>query len=174
VARILSVLIFCTFPLIAIFAQAPSPSSVNSNESAAQSSPTPRLEDHMRDGLKSMAEESQTLTGWGLAIIGASIIGMASTSYLRPPRRRVRLIYLLFIPGWLFIAWSVYNGDKISRHYSAAVFARNRELLGQIGSLMNTQFDQQLTHLQWGLGFFALWLLVFAIWWIFSDLPAVP
>lgn len=120
-----------------------------------------------------MAEESQTLTGWGLAIIGASIIGIASTSYLRPPSRRVRLIYLLFIPGWLFIAISVYNGNKVSGHHSAAVFARKREVLVKAGELMNIQVDHQITHLQWGLAFFGVWLLVFALWWIFSETPAL-
>jgi hypothetical protein len=120
-----------------------------------------------------MAADSQTLTGWALAIIGASIIGIASTSYMRPPSKRVRLIYLLFIPGWLLIGMSVYNGNKISRHYSAAVFARKREVLTQIGGLMNEQFDHQLTHLQWGLAFFGVWLLVFALWWIFSETPAL-
>lgn len=154
--------------------QTPSPSQLGPSPSPTPaSSPTPAGEDHLREGLKSMAEESQTLTGWGLAIIGASIIAIASTSYLRPPSRRVRLIYLLFIPGWLFIALSVRNGDAVSNHYSAAVFAKNRELLRQIGSLMNTAFDHQRTHLQWGLAFFGVWLLVFALWWIFAETPAL-
>lgn len=170
--RFLFAFIICAFALMTVSAQSPSPAPNATPTETPSSSPSPKSDERLREGLKSMAEESRNLTGWGLAIIGASIIGIASTSYMRPPSRRVRLIYLLFIPGWLLTAWSVYNGDQITRSHSAAIFAKNRELLGDIGSLMNTQFINQLSHLQWGLAFFGIWLLVYAIWWIFADLPA--
>lgn len=157
----------------ALYAQSPTPSSV-------QQSPTQTLvaqgqpgdpDRYLREGLKVIAEESRNLTGWGLAIIGASVIAIASTSYFRPPSKRVRLTYLLFIPGWLLIGLSIRDGEKVSRRFAAAAFAQKRDTLVQIGDFINNGFGSQLTYMQWGLGFFSLWLLVFILWWVFGDVP---
>lgn len=126
---------------------------------------------NLREGLKGIAEESRTLIGWGLAIIGATVIAIASTSYFRPPSKRVRLTYLLFIPGWFFIGLSIRNGEKVSRRFPAAAFAQKRDVLLQIGDFMNNEFASQLNYMQVGLFFFSLWLLVFILWWVFGDVP---
>jgi hypothetical protein len=126
---------------------------------------------HLREGLKAIADEARTLVGWCLALIGASVIAIASTSYFRPLNLRVRLIYLLFIPGWLFLGLSIRNGESVSRRFAAAGFAQKRETLLAIGNFINVEFGNQLTYLQWGLGFFSLWLVVFTLWWIFGNVP---
>lgn len=126
---------------------------------------------YLREGLKAIADESRTLVGWGLALIGASVIAIASTSYFRPLNLKVRLIYLLFIPGWFFIGLSARNGESVSRRFAAAGFAQDRGTLLQIGNFINEEFGNQLTYLQWGVGFFSLWLFMFILWWIFGNVP---
>jgi hypothetical protein len=125
----------------------------------------------LRDGLKAIAEESRALVGWGIALIGASVIAIASSSYFRPLNLKVRLVYLLFVPGWLCIVLSARNGESVSRRFAAASFAQNRQMLIDIGTNINVEFGYQLTYLQWGLGFFFVWLFVFILWWIFGNVP---
>jgi len=166
---VLGICVLHVFPVVAQ-TQTPSPTPTPQPAAAAISpSPTSTDDHNLREGLKEMAEDSRTLTGWALAIIAASIVAIASTSYFRPLSRRVRAFYLLFIPGWVLIALSVYNGDKISRRYAAAAFAQKREPLLRIGDFMNTEFASQLTYLHVGLIFFAIWLLFFILWWVFGD-----
>jgi hypothetical protein len=119
-----------------------------------------------------MSDDSRTLTGWCLAIIAASVVAIASTSYFRPASQRIRSIYLLFIPGWLLIALSILNGDTISRRYTATAFAHKHQVLLDAGQLMNHEFGNQLTFLHVGLGCFSAWLLVYILWWVFGTPPA--
>ena len=175
IRRLLIIVSICAFQSFPIFAQTKSPSSTPAAQpTSAAPTPTPTngtsADDHnLREGLKEMAEESRTLTGWALAIIAASIAAIASTSYFRPLSRKVRAIYLIFIPGWVLIAMSVYDGDRISRRYAAAAFAQKHEPLAKIGDYMNSEFASQLTYLHVGLIFFATWLLFFILWWVFGD-----
>jgi hypothetical protein len=165
--------LFCGCEVGALFEQSPTPPSLEPSPT-----PTPLMQSqtgdpdrYLRDGLKGIAEESRNLIGWGLTIIGASVIAIASSSYFRPPSKRVRLTYLLFIPGWLLIGLSIRNGEKVSRRFAAAAFAQRRDTLLQIGDSINNDFGSQLTCMQWGLGFFSLWLLAFIVWWVFGDVP---
>jgi hypothetical protein len=169
---VLGICVLHVFP-IAAESQTPNPTPIPQPAVAAISpSPTSTDDHNLREGLKEMAEDSRTLTGWALAIIAASIVAIASTSYFRPLSRRLRAFYLLFIPGWVLVAMSVYNGDKISRRYAAAAFAQKREALLKIGDYMNTEFASQLTYLHVGLIVFAVWLLFFILWWVFGDSTA--
>jgi hypothetical protein len=116
-----------------------------------------------------MADGSSTLVGWGLTIIAASIITIVSTSYLRPSNKKIRLIYLLFIPGWMFIGLSIYFGNKISRRYIASMLVPRTDIIHEIGNKINTEFSSQLLWFQVGLIFFSIWLLLFLLWWIFGE-----
>ena len=163
--------------VISIVGQTSSPSVTPgpgpSSNGAAAASAAPSLSDdrNLKEGLGGMSENSKTLTGWALTIFGGSILAIASTSYLRPLSRKVRAIYLLFVPGWLFLGLSVFEGDQLSRSYTATVFAKSHELLLKIGSNINIELAAQMNYFNWGLGFFALWLVVFVLWWIFGDVP---
>lgn len=172
IRSLLLVWVFCASPAIVGLAQSPPPPSPGPIQAAAPTTATSSDDHYLREGLKSIAENSSTLIGWGLALVGASVIAIASTSYFRPVRRKIRSIYLLFIPGWFFIALSVYNGDKISRRYTATAFAQKRDSLLQIGNYINTEFDSQLTYLHIGLIFFSIWLLLFILWWVFGRASA--
>jgi hypothetical protein len=171
--RSLLIVLLLSIPLVTVLAQTSSPAPTPaSSPAAAQPATTPSSADRfLREGMKGMADNSSGLTGWALTLVGASILAIASTSYLRPLSRRTRYIYLLFIPGWFFLALSIYNGNKISRRYTAVTFTQDIKTLAQIGNSMNTEFAAQLSHFQWALFFFSIWLLCYIVWWIFVDLP---
>lgn len=126
----------------------------------------------LRQGFAAYAQVAQDLGGWALMIIGGSIATIFSTSYLRPEDRWIRRSYLLLIPGWICLATSLYYGARIKRRALAAVFIRSQELLMEIGQKINGEFALQLRFMGWGLSVFALWLLIFLIWWIFGRRSA--
>src|SRR5882762_5051025 len=167
----LRLVIFFAVMTIAVVAQ---PHAVPHSPPAMETaSPSPETEyRNIREGLKSMAENSRNLNSWGLTLIGASILAIVSTSYMRPMSRKTRLAYLLFIPGWYLIAKSMSFGDSISRRHTAATFALTQERLVKIGTSMNSEFDSQLTFFNRGLIVFALWLLLYIVWWIIVDAPS--
>jgi len=168
--RALAFLVFFILAAPVIDAQPSVPASP-SPLSTSTPTPTPIVDDRLREGLKSMAENSRSLMGWALTIIGGSILAIVSTSYLRPLSRKIRLVYLLFIPGWVLVGWSLYYGDSISRRNNAATFMSSRQKLSEIGGLMNREFDYQLTLFKYGLLVFSIWLLIYLIWWVAVDLP---
>jgi hypothetical protein len=170
------VLALCTVPFIVPFAYSqpttpvtPSPTPANTRPESDINSPEVRS---LREGFKSVSEGSNILLTWGLAIIAGSIITIVSTSYLRPFDRKIRLIYLLFIPGWIFVALSVYFGNHIARRYIAGMIVVNKDTLRLIESRMLDDYGSQLTLLQTGLVFFSLWLFSFLLWWIFGHWSA--
>lgn len=123
--------------------------------------------DALLSALKVVAEGSSQLTVWALALMAGSIAVIVSTGYLRPVRKW-RLMYLLFVPAWMFVGWSVYCGNLLSRRYMAAVMG-NKEMLPKMHEAINADFICQLDKLYYGLSFFGLWLLLFLWWWVFAD-----
>lgn len=121
-----------------------------------------------REAFKIVADDSRTLVGWCLTIIAASVATIVSTSYLRPRSKKVRLAYLLFILGWILCFLSMYYGDRVAGGYRASLFA-NSDFLFEIGRDINSNFIQQIRFLYVGLSVFFVWLILFLLWWIFSD-----
>lgn len=122
----------------------------------------------LRTGLQSVVEASHLLTTWALTIVAGSVATIVGTSYLRPKNPRIRLIYLLFIPGWVGLGVSVYFGEQLSRRHIAAQLVGD-DRIRAIASAMNSDFLNQRCALQMGLLFFALWLFLFLVWWIFGK-----
>ena len=108
------------------------------------------------------------LITWALAVVGGSIATIVSTSYLRPKKRLIRYAYLLFLPGWIFLGLSIYYGDQISRRYMASMFV-SKEKIGEIAKMINQDFGCQRFMLSVGLLIFALWLVLFLLWWVLGD-----
>jgi hypothetical protein len=126
------------------------------------------------DGIKTMSEGSNTILGWVLAIIGGSILIIVSTSYIRPVDKKIRLIYLLFIPGWSFLTISLYYGDKINRRKIAAALVGDEGILKNIGYEINKEFSSQLLYFNIGISIFIVWLIIYLIWWIFGNWQLKP
>ncbi|HVE59840.1 MAG TPA: hypothetical protein VNB22_23710, partial [Pyrinomonadaceae bacterium] len=117
--------------------------------------------------LKTIADGSKELSGWCLLIIAASIAVVVKTSNFSPTGRGIRSMYLLFMPGWLFLVFSMYQGNLVARRYMAAALTSKLEILQEIGAAVNIDFASQLTMFQIGLAFFILWLLIYLFWWIY-------
>lgn len=122
-------------------------------------------------GIKGIADVSATFATWSLTVIGASVLAIISTSYLRPVRKTIRYAYFLFIPGWICLAVSLFEGNMIARRLAAAYFTAptNKSILLEIGLNVNKEFGRQIDYFKSGLAFFALWLIVYLIWWVVGD-----
>ena len=119
--------------------------------------------------IKAYAAESTSLKTWGLSIIGASLLAILSTSYVKPTAIGWRMIYLIFIPAWILSALSVYNGMIVSRRLVAAINASLRsdksDLL-TIASKINDHYAAQLALFNYSVVCYMLWLLLYLVWWL--------
>jgi len=128
-------------------------------------------QNHIVAAIKAAASGSTTMVTTALAIIAGSIAIIVSTSYLQP-RGLMRKAYLLFIPGWLLIAASMYQGDVIARRAIAAHFIDPRKegaiaTLHEIADRIGPDYSCQRIYMELGLLVFAVWLASFLLWWIF-------
>lgn len=122
----------------------------------------------LRDGLTAISTAAATLTGWSLAMLGATVAGIVSSEFLRPSGR-IRYFYLLFLPGWGFLGTSIFYGDKIARRSAAAAFAIQQKRLEEIGQWMNSDYDHQRCFFQLAVLVFGLWIISLLIWWVFAH-----
>lgn len=120
------------------------------------------------DTLKAVVDVSHSLTGWAIATWGGSVAVIIGAGYLRPSLLVVRLIYLLFLPGWILLGLSVYSGRILQQNYLAALFVQG-DMLRSIGKTMNLHFADQLNYFGYALICFATWLTVYLLWWIFGS-----
>lgn len=117
---------------------------------------------------KEVLEFSSNLTTWALSVTAFSVVTIISTSYIRPKAFALRASYLLFLPGWLFLAISINCAEKLSRKYLAAIMVSQDNLI-QIGSDINNLFADQRRWFLWALATFGAWLVIYLLTWIFSD-----
>lgn len=115
---------------------------------------------------------AQNLTQWALLIIGGSLVVIVGTSYYRPPSMRSRLIYLLFVPAWILLAFSIYNGTLVQRRYLAYTFANPansnyQQTVQGILEGINNSANWQFATLEWALVCLGSWLFFYLLWWIF-------
>lgn len=122
----------------------------------------------IQTALKIIVEGSGQLVAWALAIAAGSVAAIVSTSYIRPENKLFRLVYLLFLPGWLFLGLSVYYGDQVSRSYMASLLV-DKNAVRTIAQAMNTEIVCQRNMFGLALLFFTLWLVLFLCWWIFGK-----
>ena len=111
---------------------------------------------------------SGQLTTWALAVSGGTVAAIVSTSYRRPPHLNWRLPFLLFVPGWLCIAYSLYVGNVLAGRFLASKMVQ-ADKLRAISSHINDLYDDQRNFLLYSLAFFGLWLIVYLITWTFTE-----
>jgi hypothetical protein len=70
---------------------------------------------------------AQGLAQWALLVVAGSIVILVGTSYYRPRVCWFRMMYLLFLPGWIFLARSLYDGVSVQRVYLAYLFTNATE-----------------------------------------------
>jgi hypothetical protein len=118
-------------------------------------------------GIQAIVAGSNTINTWSLSIIGGTILAILSTSYVKPMQRWGRLIYLLFIPGWVFLLLSIQNNSKITGRGIMATLMP--EKIPSIVEKMNDEFANQIYDFKVAIILFSIWLILYLIWWIFQD-----
>ena len=118
--------------------------------------------------MSAMSAGATTLTGWCLGILGATAAGILAGDFLRPTPT-VRRVYLLLIPGWVFLAVSIWYGDSVTRRLTAAEFTKDEERLRAIAESINSEYAAQRQWFLFALLAFGLWLAVLLLWWVFGN-----
>jgi hypothetical protein len=118
---------------------------------------------------------AQGLSQWDLLILAGSLVIVVSTSYYRPRDRRVRAAYFLFLPTWFCLALSVYQGINVQRSYVAYLVSTRAtpqaSLLNAIAESMTSATRKQILSLEIALLFTGAWLIIYIVWWVFSNQP---
>jgi hypothetical protein len=117
---------------------------------------------------------AQSLSQWDLLIIGGSLVIIVSTSYYRPASRRMRAAYLLFLPAWSCLAYSIYQGILVQRSYVAYLVAarnpaNNQSTIVAIAKKMETATASQIDGLEYALVCLGAWLLAYIAWWVLAE-----
>lgn len=116
---------------------------------------------------------AQGLSQWDLLIIAGSLLVVVSTAYYRPKSRKIRSAYFLFLPTWFCLALSVYQGISVQRAYVAYLVCTRatppKQLLDEIAERMTSATRNQILSLEIALLFASAWLIVYIVWWVFSD-----
>lgn len=118
--------------------------------------------------LEHVLASSAQLTTWGLAVAGATVATIVGTSYRRPSSLAWRLPFLLFIPGWSCIAYSLYAGNRLVGAFLASRMVQPGAVR-DIASKINDLYDAQRDFLLYSLVFFGLWLAIYLMTWMFTD-----
>ena len=147
----------CYLPLLAALLLA-LPELSAAAESAAEA-------EVLRDILKETVARAEATNRLALIVLGGSVAALLSTSYLQPRTRRVRLMYVLFLPGWFLLMWSLYRGQEVYGVYLSALHVANEPpLYYQLETLW--RLEEQSAALYLSLVPFSLWLVIFLLWWI--------
>lgn len=118
--------------------------------------------------LKQILDSSAQLSASGLAVFGGTVAAILGTSYRRPIALRWRLPFLLFVPGWLCVGWSLYLGNVIAGRYLAATMIRQTDLM-EIAGRINDNYADQRDWLLVSLLFFGTWLVIYLYYWVFVE-----
>ena len=111
---------------------------------------------------------SAQLSAWALAVAGGSVAAVVSTSYRRPQHLKWRYPFLLFIPGWSCIAYSLYAGNSLVGGFLASKMV-TPEKLRNISSKINDLYEDQRNFLLYSLALFGLWLAIYLVVWTFTE-----
>lgn len=120
--------------------------------------------------LKQILDSSAQLSTSALAIFGGTVAAILGTSYRRPRQLRWRLPFFLFVPGWIFLMHSLYLGNTIASRYLAATMVKQTEWMA-IATRVNDDFANQRDSLLISLFFFGAWLVLYLLYWVFSEMP---
>ena len=129
---------------------------------AAQVNNSDRLNGKSFEAVVSFA---QSLAQWEFVIIGASILVLVGTSYNRPRPTLMRVLYLLFLPAWGCLAYSIYCGMRVQEAYLAYMLLPVTTI-GGATSTLNKDIHAQISWMWIGLICFSIWLLAYLFWWI--------
>jgi hypothetical protein len=94
-----------------------------------------------------------------------TVAAVLGTSYHQLRLLNHRLPYLLFVPGWVCLAISLYKGNDVSGRYLSTKMVSS-DAVRAIASDINNLYDAQRTLLLWALVFLTLRLAIYLYLWI--------
>ena len=118
--------------------------------------------------LESAASFAQSLGQWEFVMIGGSLLVLVGTSYRRPPKRLMRVPYLLFLFAWFFLGRSIYFGTRAQEVYLAYLLLPTTTI-EEATKRLNHDIGTQISCLFCGLFFFSIWLAIYLFWWVFAK-----
>ena len=122
------------------------------------------------DCIKSIEAGASKISSWSLSVLGGSLLAVLSKSYLHPDNSKLKLIYLLFILGWILLGISLYHAKEIlGSSIAADLYKGNKEKLMPIFSKCNSRYEKQLRFFNLALFVFGIWLMIYICWWIFGE-----
>ena len=114
---------------------------------------------------------SQSLSQWAYILMGGSVAILLRDLKYRPKDNVVRLSFWLFVPGWVSLIVSIYEGIRVQQRYVARWMNPNPRI-NEIVTKFNFHTVWQIRCMELGVLCFALWLVVFlARWIIHRDEP---
>ena len=116
--------------------------------------------------LKEIAGNSAVLATTAIGVFGGSVAAVIGTSYRRPDALAWRLPSLLFAPGWVCLAVSLYLGNVITGRYLASTMVVAADL-PTIAERINDDYASQRNWFLCSLVFFGLWLFISLGYWVF-------
>ena len=117
-----------------------------------------------------IVQHSGTIVSWCLSIVGGSILVIVSNEYVRPVGKIMKLLYLLFLPGWFFLALTIQHGINIGDHeIMASLMQKDEEKSLQILAKMGNEYSKLLSCFNLGLLFFSIWIVAFLLFYIFHK-----
>ncbi|SEM24873.1 hypothetical protein SAMN05661044_04673 [Olivibacter domesticus] len=120
--------------------------------------------------IKSIENGSNKITTWALSVVGGTFIIILTSDYLKPEKFEFKLVYLLFIVGWILMGVSIYCAKEITGSTIASeLYSDNLESLKEIFKRCNNLYSKQIRYFNLGLLMFGIWLVLFLIWWIFNG-----
>ena len=137
------------------------PQTTNAQKNAPLSGAPPATADSAKK-FEAVVSMAQGLSQWALLILAGSLVTLVGTSYYRPQKLGWRLLYLLFIPGWGWLGYSLFKGSQVQQDYLAFLVRGANTTLGD-------DAYHQIFGLKWAVAFFALWLFFYLIWWVFTK-----
>jgi amino acid transporter len=116
---------------------------------------------------------SQSMTQWAYIVVGGSVAILFRDLNYRPKDNFIRHSFWLFVPGWSFLALSIYQGIRVQQRYVARWMNPNPQI-NDIVVKFNLHTVRQIFFMELGLSFFAVWLAIFlARWILYREEPSV-
>src|SRR5262249_33945869 len=149
--RLLPFLLFC-FILVARSSALEHRTDSPAPQEKTSSSDFDRAEDKVKEAVRAFSE---TLSQWALLIATRSILILVGKDYHGPQETPWRYIYVLLLPGWIFLGFSLYYGMTIQQEYvgySLEMSAQNAAVeLSKLAEQIRDNLICQRTTLQWAL-----------------------
>jgi hypothetical protein len=118
--------------------------------------------------LEAAVSFAQSLAQWEFIIVGGSLLLIVGSSHGRPASKKIRASYLLFLPAWFSLGYSIYSGTRAQQVYLAYLLVPATTIEGAT-SRIGEDIQAQRVSMLVGLVFLFLWLLIYLAWWIFTD-----